>query len=568
MVISFVFIPIIVLTSFASSTISYSIARQNQIERIRESTTTILQLNTNYLNGRINNAVAEMMHVLSRPETQQLLLELDEDEHVQKETEAAFKTVLQASYNNVSGWVDAIAVTFREHPDKLYSASFHPIRGYQPDWNANPYEITWREDGTTSPIKGDTPYRETAGLSMVRESSGGHVYAITIDIRDSMLSDGLRSLHDQLGSEVILAGNTNIKRYSSVGASVSDFSRIRELSGKRGSFLTQDDHLIVWDTLNTTKWRIAVIFGPTQLEAGLGAIRRVSRTSSLAIMVAAVIVSMLFASIIAKPLRNLSRSVAKVNLDHLENVHFSQVRSRSAEVHQLQESMDAFIDRMNRWQKETTRMHNSLLLSQINPHFLSNTLYAIMQECDLGETEEASEMLADLSTFFRLGLNAGREIVPLHDEVDHTKSYLNIVARSFAYRLTSTFEIPESLKDALVPRMTLQPLVENSYMHGIRLKRCDGTISVVAYQKSGRLVVLIRDDGIGMNQTTLEKLRSQMMKPPIGDHGFGIYNVQQRIHGLYGDPYGITVDSALGAGTTITITLPYLKEDTHAALAR
>lgn len=102
MVISFVFIPIIVLTSFASSTISYSIARQNQIERIRESTTTILQLNTNYLNGRINNAVAEMMHVLSRPETQQLLLELDEDEHVQKETEATFKTVLQASYEELS----------------------------------------------------------------------------------------------------------------------------------------------------------------------------------------------------------------------------------------------------------------------------------------------------------------------------------------------------------------------------------------------------------------------------------------------------------------------------------
>jgi signal transduction histidine kinase len=193
------------------------------------------------------------------------------------------------------------------------------------------------------------------------------------------------------------------------------------------------------------------------------------------------------------------------------------------------------------------------LQSQLHPHFLFNTLHAISALMH-SNVDEADRMLARLAALLRMTLdNVGQQEVPLKEELDFLERYLEIEQTRFRDRLTVKFDVPPEALDALVPWMLLQPLVENAIKHGISPKPGPGTIEVLAHGENNRLVLEVKDDGVGLSQDALTALQS----------GIGLSTTRARLHHLFGRDYQFEFHRRTNTkGITVKVVVPWRTEAT------
>lgn len=292
------------------------------------------------------------------------------------------------------------------------------------------------------------------------------------------------------------------------------------------------------------------------------------RTSVVACIVIALVIIFLSYYIplsISRPIRELSRvtdQVAKGNL----TVH-SDVQS-GQEVAVLSDSLNTMIDKLNgllhQVKTEQIRLRKAefeVLQSQINPHFLYNTLDTIVWLAESGKQKEVVSMVGSLSEFFRKSLNQGKDIVRIQDEILHVKSYLEIQQVRYQDILQYEIALPDEIGEYLIPKITLQPLVENALYHGIKNKRMPGKITIGAKTGEDGFCITITDDGIGMTEERLGTVRKCICeKPKDREEVYGLYNVNERIRLNFGESYGITMESIYREGTVVCVNLPYIRE--------
>ena len=273
------------------------------------------------------------------------------------------------------------------------------------------------------------------------------------------------------------------------------------------------------------------------------------------------LMSYIFPKSITRPIRRLEAvtdQVAKGDLSVRSDVRTAD------EVGALSDSLNVMIDKINDLLDQVTteqirlrKAEFQLLQSQINPHFLYNTLDAIVWLAEAGQMDEVVRMVGSLSAFFRTSLNQGRDIVTLREELQHVRSYLEIQQTRYQDILRYEIEVPECLTACLIPKITIQPLVENALYHGVKNKRGKGLITITGYADGGNCRITVEDDGIGMNRERLRQVQAGIRdKEGTGSEIYGLYNVNERIRLNFGDPYGITIDSEEGKGTSVTILLP------------
>lgn len=269
---------------------------------------------------------------------------------------------------------------------------------------------------------------------------------------------------------------------------------------------------------------------------------------------------------ITRPIRELGKvtdQVAKGDLTVRSNVR------SGAEVTVLSDSLNTMIDKINELleqiTKEQTRLRKAefeLLQSQINPHFLYNTLDAIIWLAESGEQKKVVSMVGSLSEFFRTSLNQGKDIVSLREELQHVRSYLEIQQVRYQDILKYEIQVPGELHKYLIPKITIQPLVENALYHGIKNKRGLGRIKISAKKEEEYFMILIEDNGIGISEERLEQVRDKILyKSPTANDIYGLYNVNERIRLNFGENYGISIESTYGKGTIVSILLPYMEEE-------
>jgi len=209
-----------------------------------------------------------------------------------------------------------------------------------------------------------------------------------------------------------------------------------------------------------------------------------------------------------------------------------------------------------------------LLHAQINPHLLYNTLNSVAWCIRQNDPETANALIFSLSSFFRLTLSKGKEEITLDDELALIRHYLQIqnLGRGKSYCLRD--EVPQTWRTCKVLRLTLQPLVENAVIHGFSDWRDDGVITVTATpdETGTRLSMTVRDNGIGILPEDLRSLNDllQTYPPKNNSTHYGLYNIHQRLRNKYGKGFGLTLDSQVGEYTTMTLTYPISKEDSHA----
>jgi two-component system sensor histidine kinase YesM len=226
-------------------------------------------------------------------------------------------------------------------------------------------------------------------------------------------------------------------------------------------------------------------------------------------------------------------------------------------VGKIKELLDAKIEEHENLKKAELRA----LQAQINPHFLYNTLDAIIWMAEAKRMDQVVELVRVLSRFFRITLSKGKDWITVREEIEHVESYLAIQKMRYRDILDYQIDVPDNVCDGQILKLTLQPLVENALYHGIKNKRSGGTIIVRGRRLDGDLLqIQIEDNGIGMTQERLTQIRALLEADAgdavIGECGYGVNNVNQRIMLYYGLAYGLTIESEYMHGVSVSVVIP------------
>ena len=205
--------------------------------------------------------------------------------------------------------------------------------------------------------------------------------------------------------------------------------------------------------------------------------------------------------------------------------------------------------------KENLLATVQILESQFNPHFLFNTLESIRYMIKFGPGE-AEKMLVSLSRMLRYSIQNGKDVVTVKEEMDFISRYLQVMLYRYGDRLIYSIDLEEGSRGASIPRMTLQPIVENSIKYGFGEDRDCLEIRISTRIQKGVLSVIIADDGVGIRPELLEELKANLDQGQNQTDHIGIYNVHKRIRLVYGSGYGVGIDSEMEKGTVVTLRVP------------
>ena len=281
-----------------------------------------------------------------------------------------------------------------------------------------------------------------------------------------------------------------------------------------------------------------------------------------------VIVALLFSRFMARsitlPIQKLRDSMKKVQEGDF-SVSDVVVDSRN-EIGSLTKSFDVMTHRIHELmeqnvheQEEKRKSELKALQSQINPHFLYNTLDSIIWMAEGKKNEEVVLMTASLARLLRQSISNEDEVVPIANEVEYARGYLTIQKMRYKDKLEFQIDVDSSILYIPLIKLVLQPIIENAIYHGLKYKESKGLLIVKGFMKDGNAVLQVIDDGVGMDEETLAHIYDRH-KVNYHSNGVGVYNVQKRLKLYYGDDYGITYESEKGKGTTATITIPGRQE--------
>ncbi|UFJ63039.1 sensor histidine kinase [Anoxybacillus sediminis] len=345
-------------------------------------------------------------------------------------------------------------------------------------------------------------------------------------------------------------------------------NRAIALKNSYGSYVDESDgerRLVTIKTLDDIGWKIV---GVSYMDEIATTKKEISGFIFwLLVVVIAVVVFVLtyISAAISRPIRNLERSMQQVEKgDFTVNL---AVRG-SHEVEQLSRRFNHMVirirqlmDQIIREQEAKRKSELEVLQAQINPHFLYNTLNSVVRMVGIGKNEDVITTITALSKLFRISLSKGKNIITVQEELEHVRNYL--VIQKMRYKNKFTYEI--TAQDEVLPcktlKLLLQPIVENAIYHGIEPLADQGRITVSAERSDGDILFRVRDNGLGIPPHVLEQIGSGQIKSKDGS-GVGIKNVHERIRLFFGEAYGLSIESDEETGTTVTIRIPMITEET------
>lgn len=321
------------------------------------------------------------------------------------------------------------------------------------------------------------------------------------------------------------------------------------------------ERLLTITTVNYTRWRMVGVAYLDEILAIQPEMFRVMTAILIAGALLAVVVVILSAAKVSRPILQLEKVMAKVEAGNLEvcirEEGFAEIRSLSRTFNHMLSRIRRLMDQIVH-EQETKRLHElNALQAQINPHFLYNTLDSIVWMEERGRSREAIVMVTALARLFRISISKGRNIITVREELEHVRNYLIIQKMRFTNKFDYVITAAEETLDLRTIKLIVQPIVENAIQHGLEGYSVDeGLVEIQAYLEEEALVFCVKDNGAGMSPQQLENI----LTAPAGHSGIGVKNVHERIQLTFGKGYGITINSVLDEGTQVFIRLPRLTE--------
>lgn len=277
---------------------------------------------------------------------------------------------------------------------------------------------------------------------------------------------------------------------------------------------------------------------------------------------------------ISVPIKTLERAVKELEAGREEvDIDVSgpyEIERLGHSIRSMVSTMRHLMDDIIEQEAQKRRSELDVLQSQINPHFLYNTLDSVVWMTENGRTDEAILMVTSLARFFRISLSRGSNIIPIADELEHARHYLTIQKMRYKNKFSAVIAAEDGVEGLYTIKLIVQPILENAIYHGMAYADGDGEITVRARRDGEDVVIEVADNGPGMPEEMVERLldQSYAAAPGTKGSGIGLRNVHQRIRLTFGEEYGLAIHSEPDAGTTVCIRLPVLEGPEAAAVRR
>ena len=276
---------------------------------------------------------------------------------------------------------------------------------------------------------------------------------------------------------------------------------------------------------------------------------------------------------ITDPIRRLEQSVRQMEAGRedveIEEAGCYEVQRLGHAIRSMVSTMRHLMQDIIQQESQKRRSELEVLQSQINPHFLYNTLDSVIWMTEAGRYQEAIQMVTSLARLFRISLSRGKSIIPLQDELEHARHYMTIQEIRYKNRFSTRILAQNGTEGLYTLKLVVQPILENAIYHGMAACEDDGLILVTARREGGDVVIEVADNGTGMRPEVVAQLLDEdRAAPPGKGSGIGVRNVHRRIRLTFGEPYGLTIRSEPDEGTVVQIRLPALDADAAARLEK
>ncbi len=322
------------------------------------------------------------------------------------------------------------------------------------------------------------------------------------------------------------------------------------------------DYLLLSRTIEPTGWKIFYVNPLSRYQSDMESLRTATIILVGISLTLFALLSYFMAMGFSKKILLLSQS-----MKHLEDGNFN-IRipvSGSDEIDKLGEGFNVMTHELKKLMDEVVVVKErekeaelKALQAQINPHFLYNTLASISYLSAEYGAEDIMKISNALAKFYRISLSKGRNIIRIRDELEHIRAYMDIQDIRFKKRIRMIYEVDPAVLNGSSPKLLLQPFVENAVLHGMWVNKKSIIIRIVVKREADLVLWQVIDDGVGMDRETLDVISGDVDKP---ERGYGAVNVDRRIKVSFGEEYGVKVFSLLGAGTSVTLSIPYIPYD-------
>lgn len=334
------------------------------------------------------------------------------------------------------------------------------------------------------------------------------------------------------------------------------------LNGNKTNFTTaegEESKLYTVCTSEKTGWTVVGVAYISELMAGREETQLAYLLTALFLIIISGIIAIILSSEITKPLKELANSMKAVQEGHFEHAEIeildrNEIGMLSNSFNIMTRKIKELMEEIVREQKEKRKSELKALQSQINPHFLYNTLDSIIWMSESGKNQEVVLMTSSLAKLFRQSISNEDEIVSIYSEAGYTKSYLTIQKMRYKDKLEFEIDIADDILEESIVKLVLQPLVENAIYHGIKYKEGKGLVRITGSREEDDIILRIEDNGKGMDEETLKNIFQK--KENSKSSGVGINNVNNRLKLYYGSNYGLRYTSQIDEGTIVEVRIP------------
>jgi two-component system, sensor histidine kinase YesM len=568
-----VFVFLITLPLTLTSYISF----RNYSNSIQETTTKYVLGTTSELMDKLDSYILDIKRISALPLFMtEMQMKLTQPEPTIDKIRSVELSVL--SINNIKQ--ETTSVYIIDNYDELY------------------YNL--KTDGVRNDIRDKIPYwrelaRQADGMPVllssqeVEYSSGNkdYVFSVIREIRDAasitpigiivfetsvnVMAKTVQELDIITKGKSVILDQDNKVVYDSerayISQSIDSWGVASRLEGEQGSFplvMEGNDYICTYTTSSKTGWKMVAFVPTDEVTAAATITRNVTMLATLLITGFALFISIIISYLLTKPLTQMSKIMKQVQNGNTQvrlNVRYAdEVGILGKHFNQMVGRIDELIGEVadSRLRKKEAEMR--ALQSQINPHFIYNTLETIRMMAELNDDDRVAAATYYLGQMLRYSLTKGDETGTVASELEHLEHYLYLQNIRFSDRFSLKQNIPAELLALPMLKLIFQPIVENSIYHGLEKRDGEGVITISGYTLGADTFFELEDNGVGISREKAERLNECFEKLLYdGDgsskRGIGLQNVNERIKLHYGTESGLRIDGKLGVGTTVVIKL-------------
>lgn len=446
--------------------------------------------------------------------------------------------------------------SFRKEPKNAYYLAPHPMKYYE---NSNDFAIT--------------AVRNIYNTKSVEKASEEIVGTVYLDLDIRFLDELIESIKGNFEQDIYLISKTDgrilyHKDRSNIGVEYKDYSRRKEKFQTLSGIAETTEKYMIYSEIEGTDW---MLVNDLLKEIVRRPYEDIEKNTVFLIFLAGLLIGIIYlfyATRTNRPMKELMNTMSLIQHGDLSAKARVKTHDEIAVIaeglNEMTEKLESHINQVYVAQIKQRDAQMDALRMQIQPHYLYNTLDVIRMSALTSQDFETAEMLDSLSSQLKYAISTTKDMVSLRVEAESIINYFKLVKIRFENRYELEMQIPEELMDYVVPKIILQPSVENAIKHGFRLREGNGRIQISAENEDDMLVVTIMDNGVGIGEQQLEEIQTLLEGIEPGKkegnnwESVGIKNVHDRIRLMFGDRYGVVIDSVEGIGTIVKYKLPFI----------